>query len=134
MEDKKRDAAEVGTICDTKPNESINIIAHELNKGKTAVYLKRDGWTMMPQLPTESGEYLVLTWTHYKDRAWVFMTILTVYNYPDRLQFGPTWDRVVAWRKVPKIPKWAQKLADEQAAEDPEWTQKIAEEAAADND
>jgi len=118
MEDKKRGAAEAETICDTKSNETINIIAHELNKGKTAVFLKRDGWTMMPQLPTETGKYLQIrqreetvyywltTWIEgglFKDIDWEDLT--------DADQYGEM--HIIAWRKLPEIPEWAKEEVED---------------------
>ena len=110
MEDKKRGAAEVGTICDTIPNESKNIIAHELAKGKSAVYLKRDGWTMMPQLPEADGEYLLLY--HVKKLVCFYTT--RVFSLGGKFYYDPTWDKAIAWQRI-NVPEWAQEIADEEA-------------------
>ena len=117
MEDKKRDAAEVGTICDTKPNETINIIAHELNKGKCAVYLRRDGWTMMPQLPTETGHYLQIRrgesgHLYYWPATWIAGGLLRDVEWVDRPQYQIT---IKAWQKLPDIPEWMKEEAEADA-------------------
>lgn len=115
MDDKKRDAAEVGTICDINEDMNLtkNIIAQAIREGKDAVYLKRDGWTMMPQLPTETGKYLQLrqreetvyywlsTWIEgglFRDIDWEDLT--------DADEYGRM--HIIAWQKLPNIPKWAQ--------------------------
>ena len=92
----------------------INIIAHELNKGKSAVYLKRDGWTMMPQLPEEEGEYLLLY--RMEDGRVMRMTssVWRWTNADGKLDFAPAWDEAIAWRPLPEIPAWAEEVAAEE--------------------
>ena len=117
MDDKKRDAAEAGTICDTiDMGTTKNIIAQVIREGKDAVYLKRDGWTMMPQLPTESGDYLQIRRAniyYYWPATWLVDGLLKNIEWEDRAatdKYGAM--HIIAWKKLPDIPEWAKEEAE----------------------
>ena len=116
MDDKKRDAAEVGTICDTNEDMNLtkNIIAQAIRQGKDAVYLKRDGWTMMPQLPTEEGEYLQIRrgeyGFHYWPVRWWKNGCLKEVEWTDSPEYAI---KIIAWRRLPDMPEWIEEEAAE---------------------
>ena len=120
MDDKKRDAAEAGTICDTNEDMNLtkNIIAQAIRQGKSAAYLKRDGWTMMPQLPTEGGSYLQIRRRndvcYYWMTTWIEGGLLKKVEWedlPPEDKYGEM--HIVAWRKLPEIPEWAKEEVED---------------------
>ena len=108
MIDNKKTAASGANASDGTTKNGINIIAHELNKGKTAVYLKRDGWTIMPQLPTETGQYLQIRrgeggHLYYWPATWIAGGLLRDVEWVDRPQYQIT---IKAWQRLPEMPEW----------------------------
>lgn len=113
----KKDAAGTANASDMiGKNATKDIIAHALNKGKCAVYLKRDGWYMMPQLPEAEGEFVLLVSSKsekygiqvHKAPTYVWRRIDGSWNYSD------IWKKAIAWKPEEPIPDWAPEVAAEE--------------------
>ena len=112
----KKSAASSANASDTKQNEAINIITQAIKDGKNAVYIKRDGWTLAPQLPRDEGQYTLLC-GGVSENGHKFTYCYTAWFFPwaDNPYHG--FDDCIAWRKIDK-PEWALDLIPQEVKKD----------------
>lgn len=116
MIDNKKTAASGENASDGTTKNGINIIAHALNKGKCAVYLKRDGWITMPQMPGKEGNYEVVRWLPRQDGdVHLYVDVTSVVKTLNGLSFSKLWNCTICWRPTPEIKDWMVEQAREEA-------------------
>lgn len=104
-------------------------VAYAITQGKDAAYLKRDGFTLLPQLPTEPGEYLLLLRGLKTPQGEVLPPVyftVCVSSYEIREDaFLRIWTTAIGWMKLPDLPEWVseyepveQQVSDEEDDED----------------
>ena len=91
---------------------------------ETPVFIKRDGWTMMPQLPTEAGDYVLLHSGKSKAGryAGIYCVRLLDYDFEhhkDIREYGFRQDEdwyCIAWRKI-DVPEWWEEFVPQEVSE-----------------
>ena len=115
MINEKNSAACAENTSDTNMNEAMNIITRAIEEGKNAVYIKRDGWTLAPQLPREEGQYTLLC-GGVSEKGHKFTYCYTAWFFPWADDPAHGFDSCIAWRKIEK-PDWALDLIPQEVSE-----------------
>lgn len=119
----KKISADNAMIADT--NEVTNNIPQVTTKSQC--FIKRDGWTLSPQLPTEEGEYLCIMGGRYEDgKPFVFFTTNWFFPWQDEKyrDYPFNADNCICWVKL-DAPSWADDLVPSDLAPSTEVEQDV---------
>ena len=110
-------SADNAMIADT--NEVTNSIPQAVINSQC--FIKRDGWTLSPQLPTEEGEYLCLMGGRYYSTGEPFVFFTTNWYFPwqdEKYRDYPfNAANCIGWVKL-DAPSWASDLVPMEVEQD----------------
>ena len=123
--DNKKSAASAANTGDTEvKNIATDIIAQAIAEGKTAVWIKRDGWTISPQLPKEPGWYIQVNYCEDEDGNiglssdgspfLSFFPWLVNQWEIDNGRLDKAFRHCVCWMRLPDITDWQRQLVPNQ--------------------
>ena len=122
--DNKKSAASAANTGDTEvKNTATDIIAQAIAEGKSAVWFKRDGWTISPQLPTEEGNYLLVEYCpnetgdpvldHYGEPI-MYLNTTEIHSWDTEKDMDKKFSHCVCWMRLPDITDWQRQLVPNQ--------------------
>ena len=118
INNNEKSADYTANVADTQKNEAINNIPQVITSGQC--FLKRDGWTLSPQLPTEEGEYLCMMGGRYADgKPFVFHSNNWYFPWQDEKYRDYPFNSAncIGWVKL-DAPAWAFDLVPKEVETD----------------